>query len=150
MSNFQDDSYDDLDGYGDDFSPQPAIRPGLETLPDGSYEFEVLDAELTKSQNGNRICNLGLRANGGAVVQHTYWLNNQTKVNRMGYDFGVLGFEVSAPLSQTIPAAVRQLPGVKFRGVKTSRTYEGKLYHDLHVSVRTGGTPMPAGAEAAF
>ena len=137
MSDFQDDDFSDLGGYEEDFAPQPAIRPGIDTLPNGSYDFEILDAELTRAQNNDRICNLGLKA-GGAVVQHTYWLNKQMNVNRMGYDFGVLGFTVEPPLNETIPAAVRSLPGVKFRGVKSSREYQGKTYHDLHVSVRIG------------
>ena len=145
MSN---ESYDDLGEFDGEFSPQPAIRPGLDTLPDGSYEFEVLDAELTRAQNGDRICNLGLRANKSAVVQHTYWLNKQTNINRMGYDFGVLGLEIGAPLNETIPAAVAQLAGIKFKGVKTSRTYQSKLYHDLHISSRVGGAAVKE--EVAF
>lgn len=142
-----DDFDTDFSSFDDDFTPQPAIRPDIKMLADGAYDFEVLDAQLTRAQNGDTICELGLKVSGG-VIQHTYWLNKQTNVNRMGYDFGVLGYPVSAPLSESIPAAVAQLPGTKFRGVKSSRTYEGKLYHDLAVSTRLGGTPMPAGAEA--
>lgn len=139
----------DFSSFDDDFDPQPAIRPGIDTLPDGSYVFEVLDAELTRARNGDSICQLGLQVVGGGVVQQTYWLNKQSAVNRMGYDFGVLGLTVAAPLSETIPAAVAKLPGIKFRGTKTSRTYEGKLYHDLNVSARVGAKPMPAN-EIAF
>ena len=143
-----DDFDTDFSSFDDDFAPQPAIRPGLDTLSDGAYDFEILDAELTRAKNGDSICTLGLKASTGQVVQQTYWLNRQANVNRMGYDFGVLGYPVAAPLNESIPAAVAQLPGTKFRGIKSSRTYEGKLYHDLAVSTRLGGTPMPAGAEA--
>ena len=82
MSDFE--TYDDLDGLlGEEFEPQQAIRPGIDALPDGPYEFEVLDAELTKAQNGDRICTLGLRVNSAAIVQHTYWLNRQIGMNRL-------------------------------------------------------------------
>lgn len=134
--------YDDLNEFEGEFVPQPAIRAGLDSLPDGVYDFEIVDAELTKAQNGDRICCLGLRNNLGVLVQHTYWLTRQVAINRMGYDFEILGQPIGQPLSETIPAAVRKLPGTKFRGTKSSRFVPGTngkkdaTYHDLSISGR--------------
>lgn len=154
MADFDDD-FSDLNEFAGEFQAQPAIRPDLKSLPDGSYDFEILDAELTRAQNGNRICSMGLRTHTGAVVQHTYWLNQQIAVNRMGYDFGILGIDTSAwaasgELGKEIAKAVKRLPGLKFRGVKSSRFVKGTngkadaTYHDLSVTGRMGGgKPMP-------
>ena len=134
----------DFREFDKEFKPQQGIRPALDTLPDNAYDFEILDAELTRAQNGDAICNLGLKVNGGAVVQHTYWLTRQIGFDRLGYDCGVLGIEVAAPLSRNIPAAVKRLPGLKFKGTKTSRPGKDKTYHDLNITMRTGGKSMPS------
>lgn len=146
------DGFDDLDGFGDEYRPQAGFRPGIETLASGDYDFEIIDACLDRARNNDRIVKLGLQTSAGRVVEHTYWLNKQESVNRFGADMAVLGFPAQTwgkqvPLSKAIPECVARLKGVKFRATKTARDgtglNAGKVYHDLYISCRIDGRPMP-------
>lgn len=148
--------FSDLDSLGAEYRPEHAFRPGTDTLANGDYDFEVVDAKLDMVGN-NRVCRVGLKVNaGGRLVEHTYWLNRKEGINAFGAEMATLGFPAHqwgdgpdrVPLSKAIPECVVKLVGVKFRGTKTSRkdTRPGKqdvVYHDLHVSGRIQGAPMP-------
>jgi hypothetical protein len=140
--------YSWLDARANDFKPEHAIRPGLEALADGDYDFEIVDAVLTTSHSGKDIINLGLSPNGGSAIQHTYWLENQ--LNAFGADCLTLGFQADkwgkqVPLSQAIPETLGKLIGVRFRGKKVTKASKdaGKVWHNLHINSRISGRPMP-------
>lgn len=147
--------YSDLDSFGDQFKPQPAFRPGLDALADGDYTFEIVDAALARATNGDRVLNLGVRPNGGATYQYTYWLNKQEAINGLGADLVTLGIDASkwgrkdGPLlGKAIPDAVAKLPGIRFAGAKRqspSKT-NNKVYHNLYINARVkDGATGPAG-----
>jgi hypothetical protein len=144
----------DLDSFGGEYKPQAAFRPNLETLPNGEYDCEVVEATLDKINN-DRIIRVALRVGPGRVVEHLYWLNKQEGINRLGAELCVLGFDAdrwgpayNRPLSVELPKVVAKLKGMKFRAAKTSRKdnrpgYQDRVYHDLHISCRLDGRPMP-------
>lgn len=153
------DTYEDLAWFDQEYKPEASkFRPGLETLPDGPYDFEVTDAELKKSARQQmRILELGLKVNGGAVIQHAYFLDTQDQMNRLGADLCVLGIPADkwgkaggVSVAVGLPQAVKQLPGIRFRGSKDHNTTEArdggqpKTFHNLRVLCRAGGTPPPA------
>lgn len=163
--------YADLDGFGQQAQAQHAFALGIETLPDGAYDCEVTSAQLDRAANSDRIVRVNLRllSAGGQEVQHTYWLNKQASVNGFLAELAALGFPAAqwgsgpgkVPLSAAIPEAVGRLRGVRFRAVKTSRhvpaqpagmgraAREAATYHDLRVSGRIQGAPMPGPAQPA-
>ena len=150
--------YDDLKSFDHEFVPEHAFRPDISTLSDGDYDFEIVNGDLTKANNGARILNLGVRANGGMVVQRTYWLTDNRGMNELGADLMLLGIDVkkwgSGPgktsIADALPAAVKKLPGLRFRGGKRTETgKDGKLYHKLYigsliVSAKPGTAAPPA------
>jgi hypothetical protein len=155
------DSYEDLAWFDEQYKPEASkFRPGLETLPDGSYDFEIVDAEIKKSAKKQvRILELGLKVNGGAVVQHAYFLDTVEKMNRLGGDLCVLGIPADkwgkaggVSVAVGLPEAVRQLPGIKFRGAKDHNTPNAapgqtpKTFHNLRILCRVAGTPAPVPA----
>jgi hypothetical protein len=158
---FLKDDYSDLASFDGDYKAENTFRPDLDTLPDGDYDFEILDADLTRAtgkQAGVRILTLVLRPNGGATVRHTYWLRDQEQMNRLGADLVVLGFDADKwgkaggkSIAQALPEAVARLKSVRFRGRKATRegtgNHAGKKFHDLHVGARIGGSAMPAPAK---
>lgn len=156
--------YGDLDGWGREAAPTHAVALGIETLPNGDHDCEVIAAEITHAANRDRVVNLHLVVQGGRKVQHTYWFNRQQGVNAFLADMAALGYPAQTwgsgpgkvPLSQAIPDCVARLRGVRFRAAKTSRhvdakpasmgraAEEAKTYHDLRISGRITGAPMPA------
>lgn len=146
-------SYADLDAYGAQAAPEHAFRPGIDTLANGDYEFEVENAALDQI-NSMRVMRLNLKVLPAArQVEQVYWLNRQEGVNGLLAEMAALGFPAhtwgsgpgKTPLSVAIPDCVGRLRGVRFRGSKTSRPGKqgGQSYHDLHISGRLGGAPMP-------
>ena len=157
------DDYDDLDGFNNGFAPeQPkGYAAGLETLADGSYDFTILAAAVgwtnERLRTGYRVLRVDLRVEATAQqVQHTYFLDTQEKVNRLGGDCSTLGLPVGdwgkgTPLSQAIPAAARAMPGIRFKGTKkANQGKDGKTYHNLFVNARLHGVaPAPHQDELA-
>lgn len=146
-------SFDDLDSFGAGYQPQAGFRPGADTLADGDYDCEIVDAALDFIK-GDRVLRLGLRTSIGRVVEYLYWLNRQEAVNRLGADLCVLGFDAdrwgsanNRPLSVELPKAVAKLKGVRFRATKSSRQGSGlnaaRTFHDLYINCRLDGRPMP-------
>lgn len=144
--------FSDLDSFEGSWAPARMFRPGIDTLPDGDYEFAVVDGELGRAQNGDRIFKLGLQVNGN-VVEKTWWLKTQEGANALCADLCALGLDAdrwgpkhNRPLSQELPKAPAKLAGVRFRGKITTRTSNGKTYHNLHIGGKVLGTasPMPS------
>jgi hypothetical protein len=145
----QNGEFSDLDTFSNDYKAAPAFMPGLATLADGDYDFEVVEATLDHIK-ADRVMRMHLKVGGGRVVEHLYRLASQYGINQLGADLLALGFDSdkwgqpSRPLSVEIPKAVAKLKGVRFRGTKKRRTgSDGKEYYDLFFSGRVAGAAMP-------
>ncbi len=149
----QQQSYDDLDSFATDYKPEQQRRPDLDGLPDGDYDFEVLDAILDRTTKGTRILKVGIQPQNGLAVNHTYWLDQQDKLNGLAADLCLLGFDAhkwgtqERPLSQELPKAVSKLPGIRFRAAKRSNLgtgqHAGRTFHNLYICSRITGKAMP-------
>lgn len=149
------DTYDDLASFDDDYKPEKPFRPGIDTLADGDYEMEIVEANLAHASTGDRVLNLDLRVNGGTVVQHTYWLKTQAGMNSLGADLCTLGFDANKwgktggkSIKEALPESVKKLPGIRFKCTKKRRdgsgANAGKVYHDIYINARISGRSMPA------
>ena len=149
------DSYDELAAFDRDFSPQPGRRAGIESLPDGDHDFEVVGAELTRTEKSNDlILRIGLRVlDLGTTVEHAYFFRTQMNVDILGSDLCTLGFDADLwkaphrPFSRELPQVVSRLTGIQFRGKKETRSNPkdpAKPYANLYVNQRLGGvSPQP-------
>lgn len=153
---FGPESYDYLDSYENEYKPEHAVRPRLETLADGDYEFTILDAAIVHLVN-KPVLRAGLKVEGGGIIEHTWWHDSQDKFNAMAADLLSLGFPADKwgkggiPVKQGFPDAVAKMPGIRFKGAKrterpTEGTYAGKVFHKLYISGRVSGKPMPGPA----
>jgi hypothetical protein len=151
------DTFDDLNQWGKEFVPERSFDPDFDCLANGDYDFQILEAELTKASNDDRVLNLALQPSNGPRVRYTYWLNKQEAINSLGADLAILGFDSDRwgkqggpSLAQALPAAVARLSGIKFRGHKSSREgtgqYKGRVFHSLQIVSRIDGRPMPPAA----
>lgn len=159
----------DLDTFGAQAAPQRMVTPGLESIPDGDHDFEVIAATLGKAA-GHTVarCELRVLTANGRTIEYTWWLNRQESVNAFLADMVSLGYPAQGwgsgpaktPLSQAIPQAMTKLQGVRFRATKATRhvpakpaangmpAKEAATYRDLHISGRIAGTPMPSAPAA--
>ncbi len=156
------DNFDDLDWYDNPtLRPEKPFEGGLDTLPNGDYDFEFVTAELTHAKGGkqDRIMEAKLRVNGGQVIKHAWWLASQENMNALLADLCLLGFPANTwgqntgnPLKEALPAAIAQLPGKRFRASKTSSPKKkdgvptGEFWHNLHIAGAVSGRPMPTPA----
>jgi hypothetical protein len=160
MSQYE--QYDELNQFDQDFNPSPGRRPGLEALADGVYDFEVLSADLARTEKTNElVLRLGLKVLAtGLVVESTYFFRTQRNVDILGSDLCTLGLDSdqwkapARPFSRELPTALPRLRGVRFRGKKhqaENRQDPTKPYHNLYVNQRLDGpsAPPPAYAPAA-
>jgi hypothetical protein len=160
----------ELEAYDDGFTPQQSsnFRPGLEAIADGSYDFTILTADLSRTPKTNDlILRWELRVEQTAqVVERSYFFRRQEDVDRLGGDLSVLGFDVglwkapARPFSKELPKAVVQLPGRRFKGTKKANPGKddpSKIYQNLYVNARLPdaaagslpppSTPAPSSAE---
>lgn len=135
----------DLERFDAEYVAQAAFAPGLDTLADGSYDFEVDFAELGRTKNANDpILRVNLRVNGGMVIEWGSPLTSQEGCNRLGADLRVLGFDAdkwrgSRSFSKELGNAIPKLKGIKFRAIKrTEHSKDGKTYHKLMILNRLG------------
>lgn len=142
--------YADLERYDNDFVPQAAFRPSLDTIPDGDYSFEIIDAIPDRTKNSkDPILRVGLRVDGGIIVERGYLFTSQEGVNRFGADLCTLGIPVDqkSPFSKQLQTAVPKLKGVKFRARKSTDRAKNsdKAYTNLLIiSLDNGKANRPA------
>ncbi len=148
----------ELEAFDRDFAPDGGRRPGVDSLADGDYDFEIVHAELTKTEKTNEaILKLDLRVAGegaAGVVRYAYLFRSLTGVNVLGSDLCTLGFDAdqwkppARPLSRELPRAVPLLPGIRFRGKKKTTPNPKdptKPYANLYVNQKLDGSgPPPA------
>jgi len=125
-------------------------RPGVESLEDGDYDFEIRSATL-EMLSGDPVLRLGLQvASGGGGVRmldHLFWINSQVKANIVGAFLVGLGIPADQweQFSKELPKVVGTLRGMRFVGTKkTNQSKDGtKDFHNLYVkSVIGGGGPQ--------
>src|SRR5688500_6456877 len=93
------DVMEELSRFNDEFAPDTGRRLGVESLPDGDYDLQILEAELTRTEKKrDPILRLALRILDGPAadreIERAYFLTSQDGVNRLGGDLLLLGFDV--------------------------------------------------------
>lgn len=145
-----DDIFSELARYDDEYRPEQPVQPGIDKLADGDHDFEVLDVDLSRTAKSKEIIlRLSLRANGGMVLEHTYFFGSQLQINKLGCDLCSLGFiEFRKPASftATLKASLPKLIGVKFRAHKSTdrNGKDNKVYHNLLIMNRVSGGSGPS------
>src|SRR5262245_27970011 len=150
------DDFADLDQWDDQCAPDAGFPLDLSSLADAEYAFEILEARLTFAQTTARLCEIDLQVLGGRKLRWTHWLQDQRGVNTLCAHLQSLGLPAKSwgsrsdqiPLSQALPGALAGLKGIKFRAYKSSRDWKDrlgkeKLLHDLTISCKLDGRPMP-------
>jgi len=148
--------FDELKQFDADFKPEPRNLPGLGSLPDGDYDFEVVSAVLERTEKTkDLILRLGLKVIGtGGLIENAYFFRNQQAVDILGSDLCTLGFDTldwkppARPFSQELVQAVPKLPGRKFRGKKVTKPNDrdpAKPFHNLYVNSLLSSAPGPGG-----
>lgn len=154
--------YDDLAWFDEQAKPAQRFTPGIDTIADGGYDFEIAAAMLDKTKNSQtRVVNADLIAGGGMRVRYTWFIDSTENMNAFLADLVTLGFPAdrwgSGPgktsLVKALPDAVAKLKGIKFRGQKTTDrptegTYAGRVFHKLHINARLSGRAMPTPAQS--
>ena len=151
MSTDQPASYDWVDdllnNFGDDFDPTSNRKLQLESLQDGEYTVQVMDANLDRIQStGAAVLRWTLKILEGAscqnaLVEKVNFFASQAGVNALGADLQILGINCKAwkdqgiPLGRGIVESLPKLIGVVFVGRKRTSTNQtnGKVYHNLNV-----------------
>ena len=147
--------YDELSQFDQTFTPQSGIRPGIDSLPDGDYDCEIITADIGRTEKTNElILRLGLRTNVGAVVEYAYFFRTQQSVDILGGDLVTLGFDAdqwkppARPFSTELPRVVPMLVGLRFRARKKTAQNQkdpSKPFHNLYVNQRLNTSAAPSG-----
>lgn len=141
------------------FNPDTSRRASIETLPDGDYDFQIVESrfDLTPKEK-DLILRVGLKVLGGlqagSVVERAYWLTTEQPINILGTDLCMLGFDADQwkpangrSFKKELKATVEdgRLVGLRFRGQKKTKVDGAKTYHNLYINARlTNGVPPPA------
>src|SRR5262245_37798403 len=155
-----DDDFPELESFDDGFRIEPrkdTIRPGLDSLPDGYYEFLILDAARKRAQGKSQaaLVAIGLRVVGGAfdgrTVQWDRWLTSEEGVRILGTDLFQLGLDADKwnkaegrPFSAELRQQLPRLVGVKFTGKKVTK--DGQYANLWIQGLSTPPRPAPAAA----
>lgn len=143
-----------LEHFDDVFSPSD-VPTGIEGLPDGEHVFTIQTADVTSvtTRDGQTVPVVRwLYRTAGRSIEMTTWLRDTKAVNMLGADLGILGVPVlewkkanGKPFSKMLPDAISRLPGVSFRGIKTTNDKGLRVYHNLKIVsvVATGALSMP-------
>lgn len=127
----------------------------LDTLPDGDYDFEILDAAMDRSFRDQALMlRVLLKVLNGPCqdleVEHVYWFKSKRNVEFLGGALCTLGFDADRwtavhrrKFSAELPRAVEKLPGIRFRGTKKTNKDNGTSFHNLYINARLGNTAMP-------
>jgi hypothetical protein len=139
---------DDLiDGFAQEFDPTSNRKLNLESLSDGEYTLQVIDATLDRVQStGAAVLRWTLKVMDGAscqgaMVEKVNFFSSQAGVNALGADLSMLGVDCKSwkangiPLGRGIVDALPTLRGVVFVGRKRTSVNQssGKTYHNLNV-----------------
>jgi hypothetical protein len=159
----QADAFEELQSFDESFDPTAgAFRPGLDSLPDGTYHFTALRVGLERTQNTREaIVRWELKVDEtGGVVEKVNFFKSQQNADSLGGELMTLGIPAHTwtakegkRFSEELPPALPKLAGIRFVGTKRSVEREGKKYHNLYIDGRAPdlpvGEPTPNGAPPA-
>jgi hypothetical protein len=128
-----------------------------EPIPDGDYEFTVVEAPVKETSTGKTMFALKAQVEGGAFDKRLVWDNmvispeNSTALNIFFSQMSAMGltrefFDRKPEVAQISQA----LTGRRFRGRVTTRTYNGKKSNEIkNYYPSQGGSvpPAPSGSE---
>lgn len=142
-----DDVYDEISRFDDEFTPDMGFRPGPEILPDGLVDLMILDAVPDRTfKDREAVFRLSLRTlsgpAAGTLFDLVYFLSRSESVARLGGDLVTLGFDADKwkppqrPFSQEIKKVLVKLKGLKFRAMKETNWSEPKqrYYHNIRIN----------------
>lgn len=152
-----DEIFEEIGRFDDDYAPKQGQLPGIDKLPDGTYDFEIASVELARTPNsGMPLLRTGLRVGSGGVFEWVHFLDKQDKVDRCGADLAAVGlpeFASKGGFSAALKKALTRMKGMRFRATKSTDTgKDGKKYHNIFVAGPISGaarTPPPAARPAA-
>lgn len=134
-------------GFSTD-APGGDRRPGVESLADGDYDFEIRAATL-ELLGGKPVLRLSLQT-VDRLIDHLFWIDSQVKANILGSFLVGLGIPADEwqRFSKELPKVVGSLRGIKFVGTKKTSTGKGgdKEFHNLYVKslIAKGRKPAPS------
>jgi hypothetical protein len=153
--------FSELDALQAEYEPLKggAAMPGPEILPDGTWEFEIVNAELTETPKQHQtIGRLQLRVlsgpAAGRMLERATFFNRQEAVNYLGGELMSLGVDSSRwtdkskHLSEHIQEAFARIRGARFKGTKVTNTSDGKPYHNLYINSLVQAAPADSSASA--
>ena len=129
-----------------------------EPIPDGDYEFSVVEGTATETQSGKLMFKLKAQVEGGAHDKRLVWDNlvvspdNSTALGIFFRKMSSMGlnqeFFDRTPTNEQIAQA---MTGRRFRGQVGSRTYNGKTSNEIknYYPSQAGGSPAGGVAAAA-
>jgi len=144
-------SYDWVDDlintFGEEFDPSSNRKLQPESMTDGEYTLQVVDAQLDRiASTGAAVLRWTLKVLDGpsckdAQVEKVNFFASQAGVNALGADLQLLGIncrewrEKNIPLGRGIVEALPRLIGVVYVGRKRTSTNStnGKVYHNINV-----------------
>ena len=151
-----DDIFDEIGRFDGEYTPEDVQRPGLDSLPDGTYEFQVSQVALARTPKSNEpILRCALKvlsgASAGSTVEKAWFFKTQKNINQLGADLCSLGFDADSwhgkrPFSQELKKALPKLKGMRFRARKlTEKGGDDKVYQNLYISgpLAANYTPPP-------
>lgn len=149
-----DDVCDEISRFDQDYIPDKGQGPGLDSVPDDTYELSITGVELTRTTEKRiPILRLLLQVTAGSrkglAFEHVYFFDKQTKIDRLGGDLLTLGFDAdrwtpryNRRFSVELTKAVATMKGLRFLARKVSRKdTDNKLWHNLNLLTRLGSSP---------
>jgi len=133
-----------------------AAKTNYEPLPEGDYEFKVLEANATTASTGKLMFKLTNEVQGGPHSSRRVWdqwvvtPDNETAMNIFFAKGSALGLSKEYWMANPSPAQVEQaLVGRTFRGKVAIRTYQGKPSNEIKSYYPSTSAPAAATTAAA-
>lgn len=144
MSLEQNEILAELAAFDDAFNPRSGQLPGLDALPDGLYQFQIMHVDLARTQKNNQtILRWGLKVLDGAmtgtVVEKVNFFTSQQNVDILGSELCSLGIDAdmwkppTRTFSKELPKALPRLGGIRFVATKEAKKDGEKTYHNLRI-----------------
>jgi hypothetical protein len=133
-----------------------AAKTNYEPLPEGDYEFKVIDAQATTASTGKLMFKLTNEIQGGPHASRRVWdqwvvsPDNETAMNIFFAKGAAIGLSKEYWLANPTPAQIEQaLIGRTFRGKVAIRTYQGKPSNEIKNYYASSTASVASAAPAA-
>ncbi len=130
-----------------------------EPIPDGDYEFVVVEAPVKQTSSGKTMFALKAQVSGGAFDKRLVWDNmvvspeNSTALGIFFSQMAAMGLQKEGffDRSPSVEQISQALSGRRFRGRVSTRTYNGKKSNEIknYYPSQTGSVSAPGGVEAS-